>query len=127
VQHSAYGSFKLSVKADGSTLSGMVEGLTPQQKATLVHGLIMFTAWGLFGLMMCFTNRWGHHISNHTQLVHSVLGVSIMILSISAVAVKVNSTGLQIRGTHAIPGFIIVVVCIFVSMGGLYTLWFRRY
>jgi hypothetical protein len=125
--HNTYGFFKLLIKADGSSQSDKVKGLTDQQKATLTHGIIMFTAWGIFGFMMCFTNRWGRHISNHTQLVHTVLGFSIMILSITAVAIKVNSTGLHLEGIHAIPGFIIVIVCIFVSLGGLYTLWFRRY
>ena len=39
--------------------------LTKREIMILVHGIILYVAWTLFALVMCYTNRWYSYKSNN--------------------------------------------------------------
>lgn len=77
---------------------------------------------------MCVTNRWQHHLSNYSQLMHSVLGVALLVLGVAGVAVRVAREGeLELEGVHSLPGGVITLGSILISVGGAFALYYKKY
>ena len=53
----------------------------------LLHGILMWTAWTIMGLVMIGTNRWYSYVTNKGFYIHVAFGVLILVISISMVLI----------------------------------------
>lgn len=86
------------------------------------HGILMFTSWGIFGLLMCCSNRWCHHLHDKIQAVHTLSGLLITFCTGLTVITMLVNNGLISVNIHTISGIIMMVGTFLLTFNGFYTI-----
>ena len=94
-KHSDYGQLLVTFP----TGSGIATVNTYKQQF-INHGIIMWTAWFVLGIMMIWTNRWFPYLTNKSNYLHAFFGWSIVILNAYAAISIISINGVKTTGLH---------------------------
>lgn len=118
--------FNLQFNTDGTTTSdGKIitesdEGISSGDLA-LIHGWLMWVAWGLFGFVQIASNRYLKFMWRIHIWIHRIAGSLIMLITIALgiVGIKIADWELE-SGFHTIIGLIVFFVVTFITLGGIF-------
>jgi hypothetical protein len=90
----------------------------------IVHGYVLWFAWGILGFMQIASSRYLKVYWKCAMWLHRISGVLIvlMTLALSLVAFKVTDWEVQ-DGLHVILGFIVLLLCAILAIGGFIARW----
>ena len=94
-EHSMYGIFKMTLPKGGGP--GKV---TTYNDRYLTHGIIMWVAWFIFGLLMICTNRWFPHLTNKMNYLHAAFGWLIVAANLYAALDIISLNEIKEFGLH---------------------------
>ena len=86
----------------------------------LIHGLFLWTAWALFGMVMICSNRWSAYVSDKCQYVHAIAGWIITIITVGVFIFTISNEGVELEGLHTILGFAMTIVVMVLGFGGMF-------
>lgn len=119
VYHSDRGNFNITINYDGTT---DIDVDNSEKKSAIIHGLTMWFAWTIFGLCMIATNRWFSYLTDKMQVIHSILGTSILIISVVCTYIMVKAKGFNLfANLHTTTGTFCIIGVLLVSMFGILT------
>eukprot|EP00347_Sterkiella_histriomuscorum_P024123 403332230 len=88
----------------------------------LKHGWVMWAAWGILGLIQIISNRYLKVYWKANRIVHTLSGVSILILTLVMGLLAMQKGSWEISKLwHTLMGFIIMVAVGFIVIGGIMT------
>ena len=104
--------------------------LPDKQYSTFLHGVFMWLAWAIFGMVMFATNRWFAYKSNNkNQLVHTIMGLTLFALALTGMVLMWISMGeieFSWRGLHRIGGWLVILSILPAVVGGLVTQYYKQ-
>ena len=121
-QHNSFGNFKVTVSKSGLTSSATV-AVSDREILYMIHGIIMFICWCIFGLVMTCTNRWCAHTSDYIQYLHSLSGFMVTGVTVGDIIYHFVTQGFEVNSIHSVPGFIVMIGCFLLTLNGLFTYW----
>ncbi|KAJ3031137.1 UNVERIFIED_CONTAM: hypothetical protein HDU68_006268 [Siphonaria sp. JEL0065] len=106
---SQYGSFQLDLTKSGASIGGTTSSNAALFK--LIHGILMFLAWGVFPFLGVFVARYMKAKLGHTwYIIHlcSMIGGVFLLSAAGMVVIELTVTGQRfITSTHGIVGTVI--------------------
>jgi hypothetical protein len=90
------------------------------QKDYLTHGIVLYIAWFLLGFISLASKRYISSPHQLMQIIHSLSGYSILILTVVMSLVMIKKYGWKIKADlHPILGVIVLVAIFLVVMTGM--------
>lgn len=87
----------------------------------VLHGILMWVSWFIFGITMIGLNRWFMYLSDWNQQIHAVMGWMITIVTLwSGISAMIHKEFDFGNGLHDKFGIILVLGILFVSFSGVY-------
>jgi flagellar biosynthesis protein FliQ len=114
-----YGNYQMILFSNGSLSSA-----TTTNHGTnffVVHGWLMWTAWGIFGLLQIISNRYLMNLWRFHIWVHIISGIYILVISLVTGFLAFSKTNWQVNNnSHDVIGIIVMSgVCVIVLLGFL--------
>ena len=113
VRHNSIGKFTVNISKKGGTTT------TDLSTVMTVHAFLMWIGWTIFGLVMFATNRWFTHLSDKTQILHTISGLIMLAMVTTAFVILVVKLGFKVGTPHKTYGFIQFILIFIVFIGGL--------
>jgi hypothetical protein len=86
------------------------------------HGWLMWTAWGVLGMIQLLSNRYLRVYWKINRWVHLVSGLIILVLTLSYGLLMMKEMGWEIiKDWHPIIGFLVLISISLIVIGGLFS------
>jgi len=121
----------MKLNSDGSSTGGRKLGFNPDQYTRVpwltVHGIMMWAAWSLLGLLQIITNRYMVHKYSYREVIHFWSGIAMFVITIPGLfivypmehwKITMNKPNTAVLNLTAMIGILVLI-------NGIVTLWIR--